>query len=154
MRRDRWLPRLSWRRNLHNGDPDTRMRSSLLVIGGILLGPAAASCGPGHIENSHLASRDSATTAPPHSTVPTTPASTPLTPVTGLPGVTPSTVIVHYPNPYDPGYSTIDQLVQDSTFIVLGTLLPATPGVDQTEIPLCITRYGLNGASTRSLPSR
>jgi hypothetical protein len=65
--------------------------------------------------------------------VPTTPASTPSIPVTGRPGVTPSTVIVHHRKPYDPGYSTIDQLVQDSTFIVLGTLLPATHGVDQTE---------------------
>jgi hypothetical protein len=29
---------------------------------------------------------------------------------------------VTYPNPYNPGYSTIAQLVRDSTFIVMGTL--------------------------------
>jgi hypothetical protein len=64
--------------------------------------------------------------------MPSSPASTPLTPVTEPPGVTPSTVINTYPNPYDPGYSTIDQLVWDSTFIVLGTLGPPGVGADQS----------------------
>ncbi len=37
-----------------------------------------------------------------------------------------------YPNPYDPGYTTVDQLVRDSTFIVLGTLGSSGIGVDQS----------------------
>ena len=42
-------------------------------------------------------------------------------------------MINNYPNPYDPGYSTIDQLVRDSTFIVLGTLVPAGVGKDESS---------------------
>jgi hypothetical protein len=53
---------------------------------------------------------------------PTIPSSTPKTPITGCPAITLPTVDVHRPNPYDPGYHTIGQLVHDSFIVVLGTL--------------------------------
>jgi hypothetical protein len=53
---------------------------------------------------------------------PTIPSSTPKTPITGCPAITLPTVNVHRPNPYDPGYHTVGQLVHDSFIVVLGTL--------------------------------
>ena len=48
------------------------------------------------------------------------------------PPVTPSTVTILYPNPYDPGYTTIYQLVKDSIYIALGTLEALEPGRDSS----------------------
>jgi hypothetical protein len=53
---------------------------------------------------------------------PTIPTGTPKTPVTGCPLITLPTVRVHRPNPYDPGYHTVGQLVHDSFFIFVGVL--------------------------------
>jgi hypothetical protein len=58
--------------------------------------------------------------------------------------VTRQTVIVQWPNPYDPGYNSIGQLVQDSTFVVLGTLGAAIPQPDGSQVdPINVqTSYG------------
>jgi hypothetical protein len=56
---------------------------------------------------------------------PTIPTGIPKTPVTGCPPITSPlpTVHVHRPNPYDPGYHTVGQLVHDSFFIFVGVLV-------------------------------
>ena len=46
--------------------------------------------------------------------------------------MTPSTIINTYPNPYDPGYTTIDQLVEDSVYVALGTLEAPQSGADSS----------------------
>jgi hypothetical protein len=78
-----------------------------------------ASCGSAHTGVSDPAAKASATTEPSLPSLPTSPAST-------------STVINHYPGSYDPGYTTVGQLVRDSTFIVTGALRHAQPGRDQS----------------------
>ncbi len=108
---------------------------------------AACSSSPGEPETSKAAN-PSTTMAPCAST--TLPSLTPKTPIIGCGSVTPSTAVVQYPNPYDPGYTTIDQLVRDSTFIVLGSLRPAGAAKDQngnivTVYPIAIQRdFGSN----------
>ena len=54
---------------------------------------------------------------------PTIPTGIPKTPITGCPLITLPTVHIHRPNPYDPGYHTVGQLVHDSFFIFVGVLL-------------------------------
>jgi hypothetical protein len=46
-------------------------------------------------------------------------------------GYTPVPQTVTYPNPYNPGYTTIAQLVKDSTFIVMGTVGDPVTGPTQ-----------------------
>jgi hypothetical protein len=82
-----------------------------------------ASCGAPTVP-SKLAARTAGTAA----VSPTVPRA-PTSPATLPPFVTPSTVINTYPNPYDPGYTNMDQLVQDSIGIALGTLEAPEPGV-------------------------
>ena len=109
-------------------------RTVFVAVIGTLLSLAAASCSsPGAEISAHALSS---------STLPTSPTSMPSTSVTGPPGVSPSTVINTYPNPYDPGYSTINQLVRDSTFIVLGTLGPA--GVRKDQSGRSVTVYPIS----------
>lgn len=60
---------------------------------------------------------------------PTSPVSTPLTPVTAPPPVTRRTVIIHWPDPYQPTYDTVGSLVDDSGVIALATLGPGS-GMD------------------------
>jgi hypothetical protein len=134
-----------WRRRRPNpaywerGAPATRARrldpvqprqSVILVLLGTLLALTTASCSSARAGVSRLTVKHSTTTTAPRTTLSTSP-TTPLTSVAG-PSGPPPTVIVHYPTPYDPGYITIDQLVQDSTFIVLGTLQPAGAGSDSS----------------------
>ena len=61
-------------------------------------------------------------------TVPTTPSTVPGTPVTPVtePGLqeTPTTYLT-YPTPYNPGYDSVAQLVDDSQEIVVGTIGPS-----------------------------
>jgi len=62
---------------------------------------------------------------------PTIPTGIPKTPITECPGITIPTVKVHRPNPYDPGYHTVGQLVHDSFFVFVGVLAgtpSCTPG--------------------------
>ncbi len=96
----------------------TKLSPASVVITALVLACASllASCGTGTITPSKLSASRAATPTP--STVPGTPTS----PVTQPPGVTPSTEVNTYPTPYSPGYTSIAQLVEDSTFIVLGTL--------------------------------
>ena len=66
-------------------------------------------------------------------TVPTTPSTvpgTPETPVTGPPLQETPTTYLTYPNPYNPGYDTVAQLVDDSQEVVVGTI--GSTGFTQT----------------------
>jgi hypothetical protein len=58
-------------------------------------------------------------------------ATTPKTPITACPSVIEPTTIVHRPEPYEPDYNTISQLVHDSAAVVLRTLegSPPPPGL-------------------------
>jgi hypothetical protein len=57
------------------------------------------------------------------STDPTTTSTDPTTTsTTDLATTSPVVQTTTYPDPYDPGYSTISELVKDTTFIVVGTL--------------------------------
>jgi hypothetical protein len=105
------------------------LRCTVWIVLGTLLALGAASCSSAGVGVSHLAAK-SPVTLPTPPTPPTIGSGTPTSPVTAPALVTPSTETNVYPNPYDPGYSTIDQLVPDSTFIVMGTLEAASPGVD------------------------
>jgi hypothetical protein len=64
-------------------------------------------------------------------TSPHTGTSTTHAPNSNSTGTKNSTVFEHYPTPYAPSYSTIYGLVQDSTFVVLGTLQPGGAGKNQ-----------------------
>ena len=86
--------------------------STVWVVVGNLLALVAASCDSAGVGDSHLAAKQPATLATP----PSIGSGTPTSPVTELPPVTPSTVMNTYPNPYDPGYSNIDQLMHDSIY--------------------------------------
>lgn len=99
---------------------------------------AISSCANAGVGPSHLASNSPHLASPPS----TTPTSTPTSPVTGPPPVSQTTINVTYPSPYNPGYTSMDQLVADSTFIVLGTLGPPTtePGASGSTI----TYYPIN----------
>lgn len=65
----------------------------------------------------------------------TIPTGTPKTPITACPAITLPTVNVHRPNPYDPGYHTVGQIVHDSAFIFVGSLSGA---------PSCVSGAGGN----------
>ena len=68
--------------------------------------------------------------------------------MTGLPPVTHPTAIVSYPNPYDPGYNTVAQLVGDSGYVVVGTLGPVATATGQDGTPT--TYYQINVQKTLS----
>jgi hypothetical protein len=89
----------------------------VLVVAAILSIVVLASCGSAPTAGSHLTAKASAVTT---STVAAPPVAT--TPTSGLPTS---------PDAYDPGYSTIDELVKDSTFIIAGTLEPEQSGKGQ-----------------------
>jgi hypothetical protein len=92
---------------------------------------------PSHVSG-RLQPAASTASTPASPTFPGNPSSvpgTPMTPVTAPPLVEVPTVTVTYPNPYDPGYNTIAQLVDDSDAIVVGTLgsTSTAPGQDGAQ---------------------
>lgn len=95
------------------------------VVLGALLAVGSESC-TARAGLSHIAAKSTATLSTPSSLSPRTPTS----PVTEPSLVTPPTITNVYPSPYDPGYTTIEQLVNDSTFIVRGSLEAGSPIVD------------------------
>jgi hypothetical protein len=97
----------------------------------MLLALAAASCGSTGDGISGLAIKHKTTTTSQPPTIATSPGSTLSVPII----VTPTTTSDNYP--YDPGYTDINQLVADSTFIVAGTLHRVS-GIDQNGHPITI----------------
>ena len=128
-----------WTRHFRHGQPRRPARIvlpvSVLLVVGLVLGIETLNSTNNNSANADTTSTTQASsppTTPSTSSSTTSPTSTESTtsttasttttvpPSVGGQMVAPHTVT--YPDPYNPGYSTISQLVKDSTFILVGTL--------------------------------
>jgi len=129
----------------------------LFVASACLIAGCGGSTTPPEVAGSQRGVRtlqiNSSTTA---SMTPSTVPGTPETPVTGPMLQETPTTYVTYPSPYNPGYDTVAQLVDDSEVVVLGTIastggtFTSRDGTPETFYPVEVQRV-LSGPSIGSI---